>query len=190
MINEAKLIKQLINGSEDAFDKIYHIYSGRLFGYCMSYTKSKDDAKDIVQDVFIKLWSSRATIKSDVSLGAYIFTIAKNRLINIYRHRLNSPIYEEYVNYCNSIDLCTDNTTHLIEYDDFVTQMNKALQKLSKTQQAVFQCCKMEQLSGKDVAEKLHLSEQTVKNQLSIAIKTLRISLKQIPIWATIFLNF
>lgn len=189
MENEAKLIKQLIDGSEDAFDKIYHIYSQRLFGYCMSYTKSRDNAEDIVQEVFIKLWNSRLSIKSDTSLGAYIFTIAKNHIINIYRQRVNSPIYEEYVNYCNSLKISADDTINLIEYDDFITRLNKALQKLSKTQRAVFQYCKIEQLSGKNAAKKLDISEQTVKNQLSLAIKSLRSTLKYIPIWAAFFLK-
>lgn len=187
MSKDRELIKQLAVGSEYAMESIYDIYSGRLYGFCFRYAKSKEVAEEVVQDVFIKLWNMRSTITSDAPLGALLFVMAKNHLINIYRSTLRSPIYEEYVDYCNRIDISESSTDKKIEYDDFCKELSKCVSKLNKTQQLVFNCCKIEQLSGKETAAKLGLSEQTVKNQLSIAVKALK---QQLMITSTMFFYY
>lgn len=176
-MQESDLIKELRNGSDSAFEKIFDIYSNRLFWFCLRYTKSRENAEEIVQDTFIKLWNNRTKIKHETTLKSLLYVMARNQMINAYRAQINSPIYEEYLNYCNRTDCSVDDSHHLIEYDDFCNKLNRALDKLPKTQQAVFKHCKLEQMSNKEVAERLSLSEQTVKNQLSLCLKSLKIEI-------------
>ncbi|MEG1649679.1 MAG: RNA polymerase sigma-70 factor [Rikenellaceae bacterium] len=190
MNSESELIKLLIDGSEIAFEKIYQIYSVRLYNYCLSYTKSRETAEEVVQDVFVKLWVNRTNIVNNSSIGAFLFVIAKHQLINIYRHTVNSPIYEEYVGYCNREDVSVSDTSNKIEYDDFCRILQKNVTKLSKTQRKIFECCKIKQMSAKEAAAELGMSEQTIKNQLSIAIKFLRKQIQNIPIYFLHFLYF
>lgn len=172
----------LIRGSEVAFEQIYEIYSRRLYNYCFNYSKSREIAEEVVQDTFVKLWTNRENIVNNSSIGAFLFVIAKHQLINIYRHNINSPVYEEYIGYSNKKELSINDASEKIEYDDFCYILKRNMKKLPKTQRKIFECCKMKQMSGKEAATELGLSEQTIKNQLSIAIKFLKEQFDKLPI--------
>jgi RNA polymerase sigma-70 factor (ECF subfamily) len=169
---EDVLIRSLKNGSQQAFDSIYRLYARQLYSFSLSYTKSAEDAEEIVQDVFVRLWSNRATIRQEETLRSMLFILAKNLLINAYRRKVNHPIYEEYVEY---LEVHSDaDADRPLLYQEFVVAFKKAIHQLPPTQQKVIALSKGEELSNKEVAARLELSEQTVKNQLSIGLKTLR----------------
>lgn len=170
--NEHFLIADLKKGSKEAFDEIYRLYAGRLLAYCTQYTKCREDAEEIVQDVFVALWNSRQTIRQEETLRSLLFTISKHRVINAYRFTLNSPVYEDYVDYQNELPAGED--YHRLEYEQYVRIVKDAIRRLPSTQQRVITLSRFSQLSNKEIAEHLSLSEQTVKNQLSIGLKTLR----------------
>ena len=179
--NEQILIFHLKNGSHKAFDTIYQMYAKRLYAYSLQYTKSIPDAEDIVQETFIGLWRNREKIRQNDTLRALLFIMAKHLLINAYRSRLNHPEFEEYI---KSVDkLSVQNAHQPLEYEDFVRHFSKAIGKLPATQQRVIRLSRFNQLSNKEIAEKLSLSEQTVKNQLSVGLKTLREKLQKVIIF-------
>lgn len=179
-MDEKELIILLKNGSQKAFDRLYQMYSKQLYAYCYQYTKSREETEEIIQDVFLKLWYYKSNIQQEDTIKHLLFTIAKNQLINAYKSRLNSFVFEEYVNYCNKEEFSVNDTSQLVEYDDFQKLLRKALPHLSETQRKVFDYCKLQQLSNKDAAERLSIKEQTVKNQLSLALKILRKELSNI----------
>lgn len=166
------LIEELKRGSKDAFDRIYKLYASRLLAYCTHYTKSRKDAEEIVQDVFVALWNSRETIRQEETLRSLLFTISKHRVINAYRSTLNSPVYEDYVDYQNELSAGEDYDK--VEYEQYVKIIKEAIRHLPPTQQRIIDLSRFSQLSNKEIAKRLSLSEQTVKNQLSIGLKTLR----------------
>lgn len=174
MNKESLYIKELKNGSQAAFNTLYDIYCARLYGYCYQYTKSHQDAEEIVQDVFVKLWTYKETIRDEDTILYFLFRIARNQLINNYRSKMNSPTFEEYVSYNNDSSLSVNTTTQAIEYDDFCKLIDSIRQTLPETQQKVYEYSKHQQMSNKEIAETLHLSEQTVKNQLSQALKVFK----------------
>lgn len=169
---EEDLIRNLKRGSRKAFDDIYWLYSKRLFVYCLRFTKSAEDAEEIVQDVFVRLWMNRENIHQEETLRSLLFIIARHRLINVYRSTVNSPGYEDYVNYQEYLSI--NNTSAHIEYEEFVKGLKYALRKLPATQQKVIELSRIQGKSNKEVADELLLSEQTVKNQLSLGLKALR----------------
>ena len=178
-MNEEELVYQLKQESQDAFNRIYNMYSARLYAYCMQYVKSREDTEEIVQDVFIKLWINRHSIIHGEHLSAFIFKIAKNQIINRYKSRINSYVFEEYVNYYNEEQCSVSDTSAIVEYDDFCKSLKKAMKNLSSTQREVIECVKLNQMSVKETAVKLRLKEQTVKNALSAGLKVLREILKK-----------
>ncbi len=189
-ICEQTLIHEMMNGSQKAFDSIYKMYAKRLYAFCLQYTKIPEDAEEIVEDVFVKLWTNKDTIRQEETLRSLLFTMAKNKLINAYRSRLNSPSYENYVAY--SSEMSEDSASDHLEYEEFLQQLNNALKKLPKTQQNVIKLSKFQQLSNKEIAERLSLSEQTVKNQMSLGLKLLREELKNasIAIYLLFLINY
>lgn len=179
---EQMLIQALKKGSTKAFDSLYQMYSKRLYAYSLQFTKSHEEAEEIVQDVFIKLWNNRGQIKQDETLRSLLFIMAKHHLINSYRSKVNSWIYEDYIEYANALSV--DDTHHRLEYNEFMMRFKQIMETLPSTQQKVIKLSRLQQLSNKEIAEKLSLSEQTVKNQLSLGIK----SLKEKMSWALILL--
>lgn len=175
---EYHLIQDLKRGSHKAFDKIYQIYAKRLYAYSLQFTKSPEESEEIVQEVFVKLWSNRMKIKQNETLRSLLFIMAKHHLINAYRFRINHPVYEEYVNYMDI--LSTEDAHHKLEYNEFVLRLRKIIKTLPVTQQKVIHLSRLQQLSNKEIAEKLSLSEQTVKNQLSLGLKSLKEKLNKI----------
>ncbi|MBB4036307.1 RNA polymerase sigma-70 factor (ECF subfamily) [Dysgonomonas hofstadii] len=187
-MGEKELISQLKEGSEAAFDKIYDLYGARLYGYCMQYTKSREDSEEIMQDVFIKLWQNKEKIIQTDTLRSLIFKIAKFQLINKYKSNLNSFSFETYVDFYNEKKLSIDNTHHAIEYDDFCRLLENALKALPETQRKVIEYSKLKQYSNQEIADKLQLKEQTIKNQLSIGLKALQQELQKHLPWTIVLL--
>lgn len=173
---ERLLIHSLKLGSTIAFDRIYQMYAKRLYAYSLQFTKSAEDAEEIVQDVFTKLWINREGIKQEDSLKSLLFTIAKHLLINAFRSKVNQQIYEDYVEYAN--ELSTNDTTNRIEYNEFLKAVEQNIATLPNTQQKVIKLSRFEHLSNKEIAERMQLSEQTVKNQLSVGLKLLKEKLR------------
>jgi len=170
-LNEHNLIRELKRGSQKAFNDIYNMYAKRLYAFCLQYAKMSEDAEEIVQDVFVQLWTKRENIRQEETLRSLLFIMAKHHLINAYKATLNSLVYEDYADYRDK--LADDSYDHL-EYEAFVGQLHKALGQLPPTQQKVIELSRLEGLSNSEVAERLSLSQQTVKNQLSLGLKQLR----------------
>lgn len=181
---EHLLITELKRGSRKAFDRIYKLYSGRLLAYCMQYVKCHEDAEEIIQDVFVALWNNRESIRQEETLHALLFTISKHRVINAWRSTINSPVYEDYIGYQDKLSVGED--CHRLEYEQYVKIVKEAIHRLPPTQQRVITLSRFSQLSNKEIAEYLSLSEQTVKNQLSVGLKTLRELLSKILILSAV----
>jgi RNA polymerase sigma-70 factor (ECF subfamily) len=185
--NEVLLIHALKNGSHKAFDSIYQMYAKRLYYYSLQFTKSREDSEEIVQDVFVKLWTNREKIKQENTLCSLLFIMTKHHMINAFRANINRPIYEIYVNYNHEMSI-NDAHQH-IEYQEFVVKFKKAIKKLPATQQKVITLSRIQQLSNREIAEKLSLSGQTVKNQLSIGLKMLKQELGKLSCVCYLFVN-
>lgn len=186
--NESLLIQSLKNGSYKAFDRIYQMYAKRLFAYSLQFTKSQEESEEIVQDVFVRLWTNRSKIRQEETLRSLLFIMTKHYLINAFHTKVNQPEYEEYVHYRNEFSV--DDTSRHLEYEEFLVKFHAILKALPETQQKVITLSKMKQLTNKEIAEKLSLSEQTVKNQLSLGLKILKERLGSLWIYAVLlFVN-
>lgn len=173
---EQMLIQDLKKSSRKAFNEIYAMYAKRLYAYCLQYSKSVEDAEDIVQDVFVHLWKIRKEIRQEETLKSLLFIMSKNRLINAYHARISSPIYEDFMN-CRHLVSSSD--TDKLEYKEFIFQIKSIIKELPVTQRRVLELSLLHQLGNKEIAKELLLSEQTVKNQLSIGLKKIREFIKR-----------
>lgn len=177
-MDELTLIRQLREGSSRAFDELYALYAKRLFNYIITYVKSAEETKDIVQEVFVSLWKYRTDIKDTDNLGPWLFTLAKNRLINSYKKNIHSKNYSDYVKYRSSTAISS--TDSVLDFNEFLTLINRNINLLPKTQQKVIRLSRFEGMSNKEISKFLNISEQTVKNQLSLGLKQLRTSLSSV----------
>ena len=100
---EDYLIWQLKRDSRWAFDRLYHMYARRLFAFALEYCHQRETVEEIVEDTFVWLWNHRHDIRQEETLLNLVFIRARHLLINAYRATLNSPRFEDYVDYANLI---------------------------------------------------------------------------------------
>ncbi|MDD6894417.1 MAG: RNA polymerase sigma-70 factor [Prevotellaceae bacterium] len=168
---EKHLITQLRQGSQKAFDALYRLYSPRLFAYSVQYVKSFEEAEEIVHDVFLALWLHREKLRDVATISPLLLQMSKRRLINALRSKVHSPVFEAYVEHC---DGRRSELQLPLEYQEFLAMVQRSMQKLPPQQKLIVEMAKFEGMSPADIAAKLHLNVQTVRNQLSLALKRLR----------------
>lgn len=178
-MTEEQLIANLRKGRSAALSEIYDLYAQELLVFCYSYTKSKQDAEEVVQDAFLRLWEMRSLIRSDHSLKSLLFRIAKNRVIDLFRSNLKSKIFADYLVFQQS---GFDRESGDMDYDAYRALVEKVLNKLPPSQREIVRLSDFEGLDNEQIAERLHLAEKTVRNQLSsgnqLFYKLLRNALK------------
>ena len=187
--SEAELISELKLGSRDAFNKIYAMYSKRLYGYCLKISKNREDAEEIVQDVFLRLWNMKEDIRQEETVRSLLFIISKNYLLKSCYNQVHSQIFEDYVDYEEKLRN-DDRADSKIEYEDFLKMIRQAMQTLPETQKKVIELTRLKQYSVQEVAEQLSLSEQTVRNQLSLGLKALRTLIGDIPLLLLLLVKY
>ena len=155
----------LKKGDVIAFDKIYELYSKRLYGFVLRYVKQKEDAEGIVQEVFIKIWETRNKIDIYSSFDSFIFTIAYNTTINLLRKRISEHKYQDRLKSVQQITEA-DEIIDEIYFNEINTQLQLLLDKLTPRQKEIFQLSRVEGLTHEEIAKKLNISVNTVKNHM------------------------
>lgn len=172
-INEIQCIKELKNGSYQAFTQIYEAYADRLYSFVLKQLKNRSLTQDIVQDTFLRLWDNRNELNCFGNLQAFIFTIAKHQVIDYFRKQVNELQFEEFMDYCESqaMDVSPED---ILLYDEFLQQLQKSKNALSPREREIYELSREKHIPVKQIAGQLQLSEQTIKNYLTSALKVLR----------------
>jgi len=177
MSDEKDLIIALKNHSANAFDDLFRMYGQRLFLFSRGFLKDPDDAKEIVQNVFVKIWENRANIDEFQSFKSYLFSIAYNSIITEFRKKHREQKLLE------NIKLTTPGYHHDLEeqllYDSTKQEIEKAIEALPQRRKLIFKLSRYEGRSYQEIATELEISVNTVENQISEALKYLRNSIKK-----------
>ena len=171
--SNTELVKLLKKDDMKAFDIIYKKYSRRLYGFVFRYIKQEADTEEIVQDVFIKIWKSRTKIDVSSSFESFLFTIAHNATVNLLKKRATEQKYVEHVKSLQIINESYELTDE-IHYKELKQKFLGLVDELSPRQKEIFQLSREEGLSNKEIADKLGISIQTVKNHLVTTLSFLR----------------
>ena len=170
-----ELIAFLKKDDQQAFTEIYNRYAESLAGFAASKLYNLDDARDILHDMFIKLWEGRDQLNVTSTLQSYLFAVIRHRIIDKIRKNITR---EEYAAMRQSLaDGYEPGVEQQIAEKELKQQIQQALNELPPRVKEIYQLSREQNLTNKEIAEKLDLSEQTVKNQLSVALKYLRQSL-------------
>lgn len=167
------LSKRIKEGDLRAFDLLYHTYSQKLYGFAFSMLKNHEDAKEIVQDTFLKIWEKREIINPLGSLQAFLFSISYHTAIDLIRKRFKDDQYRTYL----QAQFPENESTTEEEpayYRELIRILNKVIGELPEQRQKIYLLSREEGLSHKEIAEKLNISVKTVENQITLALKTIR----------------
>jgi RNA polymerase sigma factor (sigma-70 family) len=92
--NELRIVELLKDSDQKAFDTVFRLYSSRVYWFAFGYLKCREEAEEIVQDTFIKIWQNRATLDPSHSISGFLFTIAHNLILNRIRKLRNQAVFE------------------------------------------------------------------------------------------------
>ena len=169
---------------------IYAQYRDKVFGFVRSKVFRPEDVEDLVQEVFLKIWQMREHLSPEYSFRSFLFTIAKNKFLNDLRNRLTLLSYDEYTAQLDAAEEGANTTENDFNFHELNEQILQAKDKLSKRQRTIFEMSREEGLSSQEIALKLDISEQSVRNQLSSALKVLREELIKTGLcFAILFMN-
>jgi RNA polymerase sigma-70 factor (ECF subfamily) len=156
-------------GDELAFQEIFNLYSRSMFVYAFNIFKSREICEDIVQNVFIDLWSRRKEVEIN-KLKAYLFQSVRYQ---IFKQKRDSRITSEDLSKITILDESKDVSKQL-EFEEFELMLKDKLDKLPPACQKVFVMSRFEVKSNKEIASELQITVQAVKNQIGKALKLLR----------------
>jgi RNA polymerase sigma-70 factor (family 1) len=174
--SDSDLVERLQKGDVEAFDLIYEKYSGKLYAFGLKYLRSKAEAEELVQSVFLKLWENFKNLNKELSFKSYLFTIAYNDICKLFRKRnyfqefINETLYEN----SQSSSETEDNIDHL----SVLERMQKIVDKLPERQKIIFLKSRLEDKSTKEIAREVGLSPGTVDNYISESLKFIRARLQ------------
>lgn len=163
------LTGQLQKGDKQAFKALFDKYGPRLYQFSLRYLKEKEDAEDLLNEVFLKIWENRQSLRSNSSFQAYLFTIAYNRIRQQFLRRNRE---EKYIRiFAEECLAASSKDEDEIDYLIFLKRINEVIELLPPRRKEIFVLSYKEEQKNSKIAEQLGLSEQFIKKQLSIARK-------------------
>lgn len=172
MINEETILRQMKEGNQVAFTLLFNEYSKQVYSLAFKYLYNRELAEDVVQNVFFKIWDKRKDIDETRPFNRYLFTILKNDLLNVLRNK-----EKEFFRISDNL--------HLLNYagedaeneeldEDQLRLVRRAIEQLSPQKRKILELKLSGKYSNQEIADKLHLSVNTIKFQYSQALKELR----------------
>ena len=153
---------------KDSFENLFREYFSPLISFARKILVDEDDAREVVQKVFINLWEKREEIDLSTSLKSYLFTSVHNRSLNVIRDRKKFSS-EEVPDMAGDWDVSAQ-----IESMELEEKINEALQALPEKCRQIFELNRFDGLKYSEMAAQLEISIKTVENQMSKALKILR----------------
>ena len=170
--NTEDLIRRLKKDDKSAVDELFGYYYPRLYHFSKSILKIETDIDDILQEVFVKIWLNRQKISNANTFNAYIFTITKNEVLNLIRSSVKDHTFKDEL-FLRSVAE-EYQTQNQLEYDEIKSGIDHIVSGLPEKRQQVFILSRTEGLSNKEIAQQLNISEKTVEDHITHAIKHIK----------------
>ena len=177
-VSEEELIVGLIKGDLKSYESLFEIHYGRIVGFAQKLVQNHWFAEEIAQNVFMKLWINRSTLKLDSIVGAYLFLLTKNEVIDHFRTQ------QRFAKYQSDTELKTTEEMQ-IDYDlELIEQIvEQAVSQMPEQRKRIYRLSREESMSNMDIATYLGISKRTVEKHISLALEQLRFALSRIDIW-------
>lgn len=170
---------------KSAYELFFKEHYSALCRFAFPFLKDADDAEEVVQNCFVKLWKDRERLKIESSVKAYMYTSVRNSCLNQLKHIDIKEAYKQH----NEIQLQQNsNLEGELEASELQDKITDAIEKMPEQRRKVFSMSRFEGLKYKEIAEQLNISPKTVENHMGAAMKFLRVELKDyLHIYLVIF---
>ena len=165
----------LAKRDEFAFEQVFKSHFKNLHAYAFTILKDEDEAEEMVQNVFFKLWDRNETISITGSITAYLYRAVHNESLNYIKHQKVRSKHSLHVAY--SMKNETDNASKKVLGTELEGRLHAALNNLPEQCRTIFQLSRFDELKYREIADQLGISVKTVENQMGKALKILRTKL-------------
>jgi RNA polymerase sigma-70 factor (ECF subfamily) len=176
-LSDNELVDLLKSGNDAAFTIIYNRYWRLIYTHVYKILRDEDEAKDILQDVFSGLWIKAEQIPNQLNFAGYLYTIARNKVLNAIRHdKFRNDYLSALASYANE---ASEATMQYLDERDLIAAIEKEIAALPPRMRQVFEMSRKEYLSYKEIGKLLGTSGETVKKQVNKSLKIIRSNLKE-----------
>lgn len=169
--------------SEETFEILFKLYYDKLKIFANSYLQNDNDAEEVVQNTFVKLWERRHKITDDINMNAYLYKMVRNGCLDFLKHeKVKLSYHNNYKQLQASInyEALKDETASDLIREELKNQILAAIDYLPESCKNIFIKSKIEGKKNQEIADELLLSVRTVENQIFKASKMIRHKLKDV----------
>lgn len=178
LADDEALLQLIEEGNKNAFNVLFEKHWEKAYSEAYKRLKDQENAKDIVQEIFVHIWVNRHNLKIN-NLPAYFHVAIRNKVINFFAKQ--KPIHPFFDNLENITEKSSFADADLL-WKDFFNSYEALLNSLPPKRQTIFRLRYQEDISTKEISKRLGVTQKTVQNQLGKAINTLKVTLLRILI--------
>ena len=161
--------------TEANIEALFKEHYSILTAFANKFLSDLDDSREIVQDVFVKLFDNKDSIKIHTSAKAHLFTSVRNACLNTIKQRKNHATHHENIKYLSSgVSMQADK---ILEQTELEHEIYKAIDELPEQCQRIFKLNRFDGFTNQEIADQLGISKRTVETQISKALKSLRVKI-------------
>ncbi|MDB5091347.1 MAG: polymerase sigma-70 factor, subfamily [Mucilaginibacter sp.] len=175
-LSEQLLLTKCGDGDTLAFRELYQQYKSFVFGVVYARLNSKEDARDITQDIFVSLWTNKQQLRQIKDFKIYLYVFSRNHVISAYRKKNIRIKGESYL--VEQIDQLSYSAEDQRLANELNSHIDQLVDQLPETMRSCYFLSKNEGKKNGEIADLLNISEKTVRNNVSEALKRLRLSLQ------------
>lgn len=178
MDTDQELWEAIKRSDEQAFSKLFHRYASKIYRHAYSYVRDTEVCEQTVHDIFMTLWVNREKLQVQ-SFKAYLTSAARYRVYKYITARKVIPIdYKEDLEACENFSILNSGYNNIV-CGELEVQIDSSLGSLPKRCQEIFRMSRTQLLSNHEIASKLGISKRTVENQITYALKRLRLAISR-----------
>jgi RNA polymerase sigma-70 factor (ECF subfamily) len=194
-MKEQEIIDCINKGDLSAFQHLYTYYYSALCVYAKRFTRSKEIAEEVVQDVFLKIWEQQGRLSLIGSLKSYLFATVRNQCLDYLKHL--QVVHKFNIYYTHLLKEAEDlyifsqeSGDSIMIADELEKSVYEAIESLPEKCRKIFKMSRFDGLKNQQIAEKLGVTLNTVQKQISIALEKLRSALRKYLLLIILLLKF
>lgn len=175
---DSHIVLRLKQGDNQAFAQVFNMYGENMVRYAVTLLKDQDDAEDIIQQLFVQLWTKRENLEVTTSLKSYLYRSVHNSCLNKIKQ---TGVRERYASEVQKIEpAMAAAASQLMERKEIARAIEEAMNELPEQCRKVFRMSRFDQLKYQQIADALGISVKTVENQMGKALKHMRSKLQHL----------
>ena len=188
MQSGAENYRAILEGNQPAFEMIFKTYYKPLCHYAHSFLNDKNEAEEVVQTTFIKIWEKKNELNIQSTLKAYLYSMVRNGCLNVIKHEKVKQLHAQ--RHVQETERSRELVDEKVLSNDLESKIYLAMKALPEQCRLVFQLSRFEELKYQEIAYQLQISVKTVENQMGKALKIMRTQLKEyLPLYMLLLNN-